>query len=35
MSENKKIDSAALAQIFTEARTHNAYLDRPASRRGR
>ena len=29
MSENKKIDSAALAQIFTEARTHNAYLDRP------
>ena len=29
MSDSKKIDSAALAQIFTEARTHNAYLDRP------
>jgi 3-hydroxypropanoate dehydrogenase len=29
MSDSKTIDSAALAQIFTEARTHNAYLDRP------
>jgi 3-hydroxypropanoate dehydrogenase len=29
MSDSKKIDAAALAQIFTEARTHNAYLDRP------
>src|ERR1700689_5528475 len=26
---SQKIDAAALAQIFTEARTHNAYLDRP------
>ena len=29
MSDSTKIDTAALAQIFTEARTHNAYLDRP------
>jgi 3-hydroxypropanoate dehydrogenase len=29
MSHGKKIDSAPLAQIFTEARTHNAYLDQP------
>jgi 3-hydroxypropanoate dehydrogenase len=29
MTEHKAIDAAALAQIFTEARTHNAYLDRP------
>jgi 3-hydroxypropanoate dehydrogenase len=29
MSEHKAIDAGALAQIFTEARTHNAYLDRP------
>jgi 3-hydroxypropanoate dehydrogenase len=29
MSDSKTIDAAALAQIFTEARTHNAYLDRP------
>jgi 3-hydroxypropanoate dehydrogenase len=28
---SQKIDAAALAQIFTEARTHNAYLDRPVS----
>jgi 3-hydroxypropanoate dehydrogenase len=28
MTEHKAIDAAALAQIFTEARTHNAYLDR-------
>ena len=27
----KTIDSAALAQIFTEARTHNAFLDKPVS----
>jgi 3-hydroxypropanoate dehydrogenase len=27
----KAIDPAALAQIFTEARTHNAYVDRPVS----
>jgi 3-hydroxypropanoate dehydrogenase len=31
MTDHKKIDVAALAQIFTEARTHNAYLDRPVS----
>jgi 3-hydroxypropanoate dehydrogenase len=29
MTEHKKIDSAALAQIFTEARTHNVFLDTP------
>jgi len=29
--EPKTIDSAALAQIFTEARTHNAFLDKPVS----
>src|SRR5476651_1799722 len=29
MSGHKAIDAGALAQIFTEARTHNAYLDRP------
>jgi 3-hydroxypropanoate dehydrogenase len=29
--EPKTIDSAALAQIFTEARTHNGFLDRPVS----
>jgi 3-hydroxypropanoate dehydrogenase len=29
MPEHKKIDSAALAQIFTEARTHNVFLDTP------
>jgi len=28
---HKAIESAALAQIFTEARTHNAFLDRPVS----
>jgi 3-hydroxypropanoate dehydrogenase len=27
----KSIDGAALAQVFTEARTHNAFLDRPVS----
>ena len=27
--DHKTIDSAALAQIFTEARTHNVFLDRP------
>jgi 3-hydroxypropanoate dehydrogenase len=31
MTEHKKIDSAALAQIFTEARTHNGFLDQPVS----
>jgi 3-hydroxypropanoate dehydrogenase len=31
MTEHKAIDAAALAQIFTEARTHNAYLDRQVS----
>ena len=29
--EPKTINSAALAQIFTEARTHNAFLDKPVS----
>ena len=29
--EPETIDSAALAQIFTEARTHNAFLDKPVS----
>jgi len=29
--DHKAIESAALAQIFTEARTHNAFLDRPVS----
>jgi 3-hydroxypropanoate dehydrogenase len=29
MPEHKKIDEAALAQIFTEARTHNGFADRP------
>jgi 3-hydroxypropanoate dehydrogenase len=29
--EQKSIDSAALEQIFTEARTHNAFLARPVS----
>ena len=29
MPDNKKIDSSALAQISTEARTHNTYIDRP------
>jgi 3-hydroxypropanoate dehydrogenase len=27
----KSIDSASLAQIFTEARTHNVFLDKPVS----
>jgi 3-hydroxypropanoate dehydrogenase len=31
MPEPKKIDSASLALIFTEARTHNGFLDRPVS----
>ena len=31
MTQHKAIDAAALAQIFTEARTHNAYLDRPVA----
>ena len=31
VTEPKTIDAAALAQIFTEARTHNAFLDRPVS----
>ncbi len=31
VSDPKAIDSAALAQIFTQARTHNAFLDRPVS----
>jgi 3-hydroxypropanoate dehydrogenase len=29
--EAKSIDGAALAQLFTEARTHNGFLDRPVS----
>ena len=29
MSDHHKIDAAALAQIFTEARTHNGFVDRP------
>ena len=29
--DHKTIDSAALAQIFTEARTHKAFLDQPVS----
>jgi 3-hydroxypropanoate dehydrogenase len=29
MSDRKLIDSAALAQLFTEARTHNGFLDKP------
>jgi len=29
--EPKTIDSAALAQIFTDARTHNVFLDKPVS----
>ena len=31
MSDHQKIDAAALAQIFTEARTHNGFVDRPVS----
>ena len=29
--DHKVIDSASLAQIFTEARTHNGFLDKPVS----
>src|SRR5271170_4803881 len=29
--EPRTIDSASLAQIFTEARTHNMFLDKPVS----
>ena len=29
--DHKTIDAASLAQIFTEARTHNVFLDRPVS----
>jgi 3-hydroxypropanoate dehydrogenase len=29
--DHKSLDAAELAQIFTEARTHNAFLDRPVS----
>jgi 3-hydroxypropanoate dehydrogenase len=29
--DHKVIDSASLAQIFTEARTHNAFLNKPVS----
>jgi 3-hydroxypropanoate dehydrogenase len=29
MPEHKKIDAAALAQLFMEARTHNVFLDTP------
>ena len=29
--EPRSIDSASLAQIFTEARTHNVFLDKPVS----
>jgi 3-hydroxypropanoate dehydrogenase len=31
MTDHKLIDAACLAQIFTEARTHNGFLDRPVS----
>lgn len=31
VTEAHTIDAAALAQIFTEARTHNVFLDRPVS----
>jgi 3-hydroxypropanoate dehydrogenase len=31
VSEPKTIDAAALAQLFTEARTHNGFQDRPVS----
>jgi len=29
--DHKAIDSASLAQIFTEARTHNGFLNKPVS----
>src|ERR1700679_1241768 len=29
--DHKSLDPAELAQIFTEARTHNVFLDRPVS----
>ena len=29
--DHKTIDATSLAQIFTEARTHNGFLDRPVS----
>ena len=29
--DHKSIDSASLAQIFTEARTHNGFLNKPVS----
>jgi len=31
VTEPKTIDAAALAQIFTQARTHNVFLDKPVS----
>ncbi|HXT05974.1 MAG TPA: malonic semialdehyde reductase [Roseiarcus sp.] len=31
VSEPKSVDAAALAQLFTEARTHNEFSDRPVS----
>jgi 3-hydroxypropanoate dehydrogenase len=31
VSDRNLIDGAALAQLFTEARTHNGFLDRPVS----
>jgi 3-hydroxypropanoate dehydrogenase len=31
VSEPKTIDAAALAQLFTEARTHNGFIDKPVS----
>ncbi len=31
VSDPKSLDPAALAQLFTEARTHNAFVDRPVS----
>jgi 3-hydroxypropanoate dehydrogenase len=31
MTDRKTIDSAALAQVFTEARTHNGFLDKPVA----
>ncbi len=31
VSEPKSVDAAALAQLFTEARTHNGFIDKPVS----
>ena len=29
VKERKSVDADALAQLFTEARTHNGFLDKP------